>query len=142
MTKITQTSLVQLGRHAAETYDECDTALTQLNEGFGVAYESARQNLSDDINTAVCQQGMDLSVFSGKSSLFKYEEFRTNIVVKVTQLPTEHEKLLKMDAKIEQLQKQLAKAKLQRKQLIQMLALDNQIDFTTDKVTLAFTRIK
>jgi len=142
MTKITQTSLVQLGRHAAETYDECDTALTQLNEGFGVAYESARQNLSDDINTAVCQQGMDLSVFSGKSSLFKYEEFRTNIVVRVTQLPTEHEKLLKMDAKIEQLQKQLAKAKLQRKQLIQMLALDNQIDFTTDKVTLAFTRIK
>ena len=142
MTKITQTSLVQLGRHAAETYDECDTALTQLNEGFGVAFEAARQNLSDDVNIAACRMGMDLSVFSGKSSLFRYEEFRTNIVVKVTQLPTEHEKLLKVDAKIEQLQNQLAKAKLQRKQLIEMLALDNQIDFTTDKVNLAFTRIK
>lgn len=142
MTKITQTSLVQLGRHAAETYDECDTALTQLNEGFGVAFEAARQNLSDDVNIAACRMGMDLSVFSGKSSLFRYEEFRTNIVVKVTQLPTEHEKLLKIDAKIEQLQNQLAKAKLQRKQLIEMLALDNQIDFTTDKVNLAFTRIK
>lgn len=142
MTKITQTSLVQLGRHAAETYDECDTALTQLNEGFGVAFEAARQNLSDDVNIAACRMGMDLSVFSGKSSLFRYEEFRTNIVVKVTQLPTEHEKLLKVDAKIEQLQNQLAKAKLQRKQLIEMLALDNQIDFTTSKVNLAFTRIK
>lgn len=142
MTKITQGSLVQLGRHAAETYDECDTALTQLNEGFGVAFEAARQNLSDDVNIAACRMGMDLSVFSGKSSLFRYEEFRTNIVVKVTQLPTEHEKLLKIDAKIEQLQNQLAKAKLQRKQLIEMLALDNQIDFTTDKVNLAFTRIK
>lgn len=142
MTKITQTSLVQLGRHAAETYDECDTALTQLNEGFGVAFEAARQNLSDDVNIAACRMGMDLSVFSGKSSLFRYEEFRTNIVVKVTQLPTEHEKLLKIDAKIEQLQNQLAKAKLQRKQLIEMLALDNQIDFTTSKVNLAFTRIK
>lgn len=142
MTKITQGSLVQLGRHAAETYDECDTALTQLNEGFGVAFEAARQNLSDDVNIAACRMGMDLSVFSGKSSLFRYEEFRTNIVVKVTQLPTEHEKLLKIDAKIEQLQNQLAKAKLQRKQLIEMLALDNQIDFTTSKVNLAFTRIK
>lgn len=142
MTKITQGSLVQLGRHAAETYDECDTALTQLNEGFGVAFEAARQNLSDDVNIAACRMGMDLSVFSGKSSLFRYEEFRTNIVVKVTKLPTEHEKLLKIDAKIEQLQNQLAKAKLQRKQLIEMLALDNQIDFTTDKVNLAFTRIK
>lgn len=142
MAKITQTSLVQLGRHAAETYDECDTALTQLNEGFGIAFEAARQNLSDDVNIAACRMGMDLSVFSGKSSLFRYEEFRTNIVVKVSKLPTEHEQLLKMDDKIAELERKLKKAKLARKQLIESLALDNKIEFTTDKVNLAFTRIK
>jgi hypothetical protein len=142
MAKITQNSLVRLGRHAAETYDDCDTALQHLNEGFGIAFESARQHLSDDINTAACEQGLDLSVFSGKSSLFRYEALRTNIVVKVSKLPTEHEQLLKMDDKIAELERKLKKAKLARKQLIESLALDNKIEFTTGKVNLAFTRIK
>ena len=52
MTKITQVHLAQLGRVAAEAWDECDQALDQLNQGFGVVYESARDNLTKDINEA------------------------------------------------------------------------------------------
>jgi hypothetical protein len=47
-----------------------------------------------------------------------------------------------MDDKIAELERKLKKAKLERKQLIDSLALDNKIDFTTNKVSLAFTRIK
>ena len=47
-----------------------------------------------------------------------------------------------MDDKIAELERKLKKAKLARKQLIESLALDNKIEFTTGKVNLAFTRIK
>lgn len=141
MTKITQVHLAQLGRVAAEAWDECDQALDQLNQGFGVVYESARDNLTKDINEA-SKEGLDLSVFSGKSSLFKYEELRTNIVVKVSKLPTPHEKLLKLDERIAEIERTLKAAKAERKYLIERFSIKGDIELITDKVNLAFTRIK
>jgi len=141
MTKITQVHLTQLGRVAAEAWDECDQALDQLNQGFGVVYESARDNLTKDINEA-SKEGLDLSVFSGKSSLFKYEELRTNIVVKVSKLPTPHEKLLKLDERIAEIERTLKAAKAERKYLIERFSIKGDIELVTDKVNLAFTRIK
>lgn len=141
MAKITQAQLREHGLIAAEAYDECDKALEQLNAGFGVVYESARSNLLEDVKQA-SKQGMDLSIFSGKTNLLRYEEVQTNIVVRVSKVPTAHQKLLKLDERIADLERALKVAKAERDYMIKQLSLKGDIDLITDKINLAFTRIK
>lgn len=141
MTKLTIPTLVEQGKIAARLYDECDTALSELNNSFGTPYEAARTNLTTDL---VCAErsGIDLSVFQGKESLFKYPEYNANIVVRITTVPTAHDKLDKIDEKIAQLELKLKQAKLERKHLVEQLKLSSAVDFVTEKIVTAFSRIK
>jgi hypothetical protein len=126
---------------AAERYDECDTALTALNEGFGKCYDSARNELTGMLVKADASQ-LDLNVFKGNESLFKFEEFRTNIVVRINRVPTPHEKLDKLDKKIADLETKLKLMKVQRKGLVEQLAIEGKVDMLTDKITAVFNRLK
>jgi len=141
MTKPTINNLVEQGKVAARLYDECDTALTHLNESFGAPYESARTNLTTDLICAD-HSGIDLDVFKGKESLFRYPEYNTNIVVRITSIPTGHSRLEKLDQKIAQLELKLKQARLERKSLVEQLKLSSAVDFVTDKIVTAFSRIK
>lgn len=141
MTKQTVLKLVEQARTSAELYDECDNALTELNEAFGSPYEASRKNLTDDLILAD-RQGIDLSVFQGDESLFKFPELRTNIQVRVTRVPTRHDKLEKVDAKITRLENELKLLKEERKTLVKRLLLDGAVDLLTDKIVTAFSRIK
>jgi hypothetical protein len=133
--------LVSQARQSAELFDECDHALTQLNASFGVPYESSRNNLIKDLTLAETA-GLDLSIFQGSDSLFKFPEFQTNIIVRVTRTPTAHTKLEKLDARIEKLEKDLKIAKIERKKLVEQLTIGGAIDLITDKITTAFSRLK
>lgn len=141
MTKLTIPSLVEQGKLAARLYDECDNALSELNESFGTPYEAARTNLTADLMRADCS-GLDLSVFQGKESLFKYPEYNANIVVRITAVPTANGKLDKIDEKIAQLELKLKQARLERKHLVEQLKLTSAVDFVTEKIVTAFSRIK
>lgn len=141
MTKITHQALVKQGRIAAERYDECDVALSALNEGFGRSYDAARNELTGMLVKADASE-LDLDVFKGADSLFKFEEFRTNIVVRINRVPTPHEKLDKLDDKIVDLEQKLKVLKVQRKALIEQLAIEGKVDMMTDKVTAVFNRLK
>jgi hypothetical protein len=141
MSKLSVPNLVQQGKLAAHLYDECDVALSQLNESFGVPYDAARSNLTNDLVKADLS-GVDLSLFQGKESLFRFPEHNANIVVRITKSPTAHSKIDKLDDKIAQLEQKLKVAKLERKQLIDQLKLTFKVDFITDKINLAFSRIK
>ena len=83
-----------------------------------------------------------MSVFSGAESAFKFPDLETNIVVRVTRKPTAHVKLERIDDKIEQLEQKLKVAKIERKKLIEQLAVTGDVDMITDKINLAFTRLK
>lgn len=141
MTKISVSKLVEQGRISARLYDECDTALTELNDAFGNPYEAARKNLTNDLIKAEASD-VDLSVFQGEDSLFKFPEFRTNIIVRVSYKPTANTKLEKIDAEIDALEQKLKLAKLKRKNLIEELKISQLVEFTTDKIVTAFSRIK
>ena len=141
MTKLTVPTLVQQGKLAARLYDECDIALSQLNESFGVSYDAARGNLTTDLLKAE-SSGVDLSLFQGTESLSRFPEHNANIIVRVTKTPTPHAKLEKLDDKIAQIEQKLKLAKLERKQLLEQLKLTFKVDFVTDKINLAFSRIK
>jgi hypothetical protein len=141
MTKPSVLHLVERGRHTAELFDECDQALTALNESFGSPYEAARSNLTTDLQLAEAS-GLDLNVFQGSESLFKFPEFGTNIIVRVTKAPTGHAKLDKIDARIEKLERELKVARVERKKLVEQLSIMGTIDLITDKITTAFSRIK
>lgn len=141
MTKLTIPTLVEQGKLAARLYDECDSALSELNDSFGTPYEAARTNLTTDLLRAD-RSGIDLSVFQGKESLFKYPEFNANIVVRITAVPTGHDKLDKVDEKIAQLELKLKQAKLERKHLVEQLKMSSAVDFVTEKIVTAFSRIK
>lgn len=141
MTKLTVSKLVDQGRVSARLYDECDTALNELNEAFGAPYEAARSNLTTDLIRAEASD-IDLSVFQGSDSLFKYPEYKTNIIVRISYKPTGHAKLDKINSEIETLENKLKLAKLKRKNLIEELKIGNLIEFTTDKIITAFSRIK
>lgn len=141
MTKITHQTLIKQGRIAAERYDECDQALSALNEGFGRTYEAARNELTGMLVKADASE-LDLDIFKGSDSLFKFEEFRTNIVVRINRVPTPHDKLDKLDDKISDLEHKLKVLKVQRKAMVEQLAIEGKVDMITDKVTAVFNRLK
>lgn len=138
--RIKTTELVSLGATAAEAYDECDTALSQLNQSFGVVYDAAKDNLLRDVTLAE-SQGLDLSIFSGEASRFKFPQHNTNIVVRISRKPTLHVKLEKLAGDVEQLEKKLKLAKAKLKHATEELILSGECDQTTDKIVLAFTRL-
>lgn len=137
---IRTTDLVDLGAIAAEAFDECDTAQKELNEAFGVPYEAAKDNLLRDVRLAN-DEGLDLSVFSGESSRFKYRQFNTNIVVRISRVPTPHEKLDKLTNKVAKLEQELKVAKMQLKHTAEQLVAAGECDEIVDKIVLAFTRL-
>lgn len=141
MTKPTIADLVKQGRHAAEAYDECDAALTQLNDSFGKPYEASRCNLTNELIQADVS-GLDLTVFQGEKSLFRFPDLDTNIVVRIRRVPVGTDKLDKIDQKIAEMEQKLKLLKNQRKRLIEDLKIIGDTDFITDAITTAFQRIK
>lgn len=141
MAKLTVKALVDQGEIAAERYDACDNALQQLNDGFGVEYDSAKKNLQDMLVKADASS-MDLSVFQGEESLFKFPDYKTNIVVRIDRIPTPHDKLDKLDDQIAELEKKLKLKKSERKALVEQLMIKGQIDMLTDRVSAIFRRLK
>lgn len=133
--------LVSLGEIAAQAWDECDVALEQLNEGFGKPYESAKDNLLRDV-TLADQQGLDLSVFSGEHSRFKFQQYNTNIVVRIHRKSTPHTKLEKLSERIHKLEHELKALKMKLKHETEQLIHAGECDNITDKIVLAFGRIK
>jgi hypothetical protein len=138
---IKTTELVELGSLAAEAYDECDTALKALNDSFGLPYESAKDNLLRDV-TLADTQGLDLSVFSGDNSRFKFPKHNTNIVVRISRVPTPHSKLAALAEKVSKLEAELKMAKMRFKHAAEQLVLSGECDERTEKISLAFTRLK
>ena len=141
MPKPSTRALVDQAEVAAERYDACDTALKELNEGFGLEYECARKNLTDMLVKADASD-FDLTVFQGDQSLFKFPDFSTNIVVRIDRVPTSHNKIDKLDGQIVELEKKLKLKKAERKALIEQLMIKGQIDMLTDKVSAIFRRLK
>ena len=141
MTKPTIADLVAHGRHAAEAYDECDAALTQLNDSFGKPYEASRCNLTNELIQADVS-GLDLSVFQGEHSLFRFPELDTNIVVRIRRVPVGTDKLVKIDQKIAEMEQKVKLLKNQRKRLVDDLRIIGNTDFITDSITTAFQRLK
>ncbi len=137
---IKTTDLVDLGAIAASAYDECDTAQKELNAAFGVPYDAAKDNLLRDVRIAK-EEGLDLSLFSGDSSRFRYRQFNTNIVVKVFNTPTPHERLDKLANKVAELEQKLKVAKMQLKHTAEELVASGVCDEVVDKIVLAFTRL-
>lgn len=141
MQKITTQDLITQGLISAERYDACDNALAELNEGFGKEYEASRANLTSMLYKAE-SKGIDLSVFRGEESLFKFPEFRTNIVVRIDRSPSPHVKLDKLNEKIADLERKLKIAKIERDSLIKQLEITGAVDLVTDKITAVFRRLK
>lgn len=138
---IKTTELIKLGSLAAEAYDECDTALQQLNDSFGAPYEAAKENLLRDI-TLADHQGLDLSIFSGAESRFKFPEHNTNIIIRISRVPTVHDRLNKLAEKVSKLEQDLKLAKMQLKHTAQQLVVTGECDEVTDKIVLAFSRLR
>jgi hypothetical protein len=138
---IRTSDLVCLGERAAATWDERDRAQTALDEAFGTPFEAAKDNLLRDITIAE-SSGVDLSVFSGSDSRFKFPDLHTNIVVRISRKPTPHAKLEKLAEKVAKLEQDLKVAKMQLKHTAEQLIAQQECDEITDKITLAFTRLK
>lgn len=138
---IKTSDLVSLGSIAAEAFDEFDLAQTQLNESFGVPYNAAKDNLLRDVTIAE-DEGLDLSIFSGSESRFRYPAMNTNIVIRVHRKPTGHAKLDKLAAKVAKIEHELKLAKMALKHEAEHLIASGACDQVTDKIVLAFTRIK
>ena len=131
--------LLSQGRIAAEAFDECDTALTQLNESYGAPYEAARTNLTKDLILADGED-FDLSIYTGKDSEFRFDDINVNIVVKIYKKPSEHTKLDQIEDRIQKAEKDLKVLKARRKALIEELLIREEIKQSTDKIVTAFTR--
>jgi len=138
---IKTSDLVCLGERAASTWDERDRAQTALDVAFGTPFEAAKDNLLRDITIAE-SSGVDLSIFSGTDSRFKFPDLHTNIVVRITRKPTPHTKLEKLAEKVTKLEQELKVAKMQLKHTAEQLVAQHECDEVTDKITLAFTRLK
>ena len=138
---IQTTDLVSLGSIAAEAFDDFDTAQTQLNDAFGVPYSASKDNLLRDITIAE-SEGLDLSIFAGQDSRFKYASHNTNIVVRIHKKPSSHTKLDKLAAKVSKIEQELKLAKMALKHEAEQLVAAGSCDELTDKIVLAFTRIK
>lgn len=134
-------SILKLADTAANAWSECDIALVQVNEAFGTPFEAARDNLLADV-TQADNEGFDLSLFSGAESKFKFPQYKTNIVVRISRKPTPHDKLQKLADKVADLEQQLKVAKLKLKQQAELLVQTGECDQVTDKISLAFTRLK
>jgi hypothetical protein len=134
-------SILKLADTAASAWSECDVALVQVNEAFGTPFEAARDNLLADVQQAE-SEGFDLGLFSGAESKFKFPQYKANIIVRVSRKPTPHSKLEKLAAKVEDLEQQLKLAKLKLKQQAELLVQSGECDQVTDKISLAFTRLK
>jgi hypothetical protein len=134
-------SLRQDAELAANSWNEFDIATLACTEAFGMPFQLAKDSLTNNITVADSKK-FDLSVFSGAESAFKFPDIETNIVVRVTRKPTAHTKLEKIDEKIDLLEQKLKVAKIERKKLIEQLAITGGIDLVTDKINLAFTRLK
>jgi hypothetical protein len=134
-------SILKLADTAANAWSECDIALVQVNEAFGTPFEAARDNLLADV-TQADNEGFDLSLFSGAESKFKFPQYKTNIVVRISRKPTPHDKLQKLADKVADLEQQLRVARLKLKQQAELLVQTGECDQVTDKISLAFTRLK
>jgi hypothetical protein len=138
---VTTTELLTLGKLAAESWNDCDVALAQVQDSFGIPFEAAKDNLLRDVTLAE-SQGIDLTSFSGTNSRFKFPEYGANIVIRVQRKPTPHVKLEKLAAKVAKLEAELKLAKMQLKHTAEQLVQSKECDEVTDKITLAFTRLK
>lgn len=138
---IKTSELVSLGAVAAEAFDEFDGAQKQLNDSFGVPYSAAKDNLLRDVTIAE-SEGIDLRLFAGEESRFRFPAFNTNIVVRIHRKPTQHTKLEKLAAKVAKLEGDLKLAKMCLKHEAEQLVASGACDELTDKIVLAFTRIK
>lgn len=138
---IRSSELVKLGELAAETFDERDNAQAALDQSFGVPFEASRDNLLRDIQIAEAE-GLDLSVFSGSESRFKFPVYNTNIVVRISKVPTPHDKLEKLQAKVAKLEQELKLAKLALKHTAEQLVTAHECDEVTERISLAFTRLR
>jgi len=138
---IKTSELVSLGAVAAEAFDDFDTAQKQLNDSFGIPYTAAKDNLLRDVTIAE-SEGVDLRLFSGEESRFRFPTFNTNIVVRIHRKPTQHTKLEKLAAKVTKLESELKLAKMCLKHEAEQLIAAGACDEFTDKIVLAFTRIK
>jgi hypothetical protein len=135
------TTLIEDAELAAHAWNEFDIATLSCTEAFGLPFHAAKENLIDHLTIAEANK-FDLSVFSGPESAFKIPSEGTNIVVRVTRKPTAHLKLKRIDDKIEELEQKLKVAKIERKRLIEQLAVTGDVDMITEKINLAFTRLK
>ena len=138
---IKTTDLVSLGSIAAEAFNDFDVAQKELNGSFGVPYNAAKDNLLRDVTIAE-SEGLDLSIFAGSESRFRYPAFDTNIVVRIYRKPTLHARLDKLAAKVEKLEQDLKLAKLALKHEAEQLVASGSCDEVTEKIVLAFSRIK
>lgn len=138
---IKTTQLVSLADKAAEAFSEFDQANRQLEESFGVPYAATKNNLLRDITIAE-SEGLDLSVFAGPESRFRFPKHNTNIVVRVHRKPTSHARLEKLADKVRKLESELKLAKLSLKHEIEELVAAGKCDQLTEKIVLAFSRIK
>lgn len=138
---IKTSDLVSLGSTAAEAFNDFDIAQGQLNEAFGTPYNAAKDNLLRDV-TIADSEGLDLGIFAGPDSRFKFPAFDTNIVVRIYKKPTPHAKLDKLSAKVTKLEQELKLAKLDLKHEATRLVVSGECDEVTEKVVLAFSRIK
>jgi hypothetical protein len=134
-------AILKLADTAAGAWSECDQALASVNESFGVPFEAARDNLLADV-TQADGEGFDLGLFSGADSKFKFPQYKTNIVVRISRKPTPHSKLQKLADKVSDLEQQLKVAKLKLKQQAELLVQTGECDQLTEKISLAFTRLK
>ena len=137
---ITSHHLYDLGRSAAESYNEYDNAQVALEESFGVEHKATKSDLLRDVIIAD-KEGLDLSVFSGDDSRFKFPEFKTNIVVRYYKEPTTHDKLVKLTNAVKAKEDELKLAKLKLKHATEELIAKGECDEITARISLAFTRL-
>jgi hypothetical protein len=137
---ITTANLLDLGTKAADAWNDCDEALTQVSESFGSPFEAMRDHLQRDLIIAD-REGLDLSCFSGSDSRFKFPEVNAHIIVRISKKPTPHTRLEKAAERVAKLEQELKVAKHQLKALAEELVLKNEVDQVTDKIGLAFQRL-
>lgn len=137
---ITSHELYDLGRMAAESYNDYDNAQVALEDSFGVPYSATKSSLLRDITIAE-KEGLDLSSFSGDNSRFKFPDLNTNIVVRYYKEPTTHAKLAKLAQAVKAKEDELKLAKLKLKHATEELIAKGECDEITARISLAFTRL-
>lgn len=124
---------------SAKLWAACDEALAQVDEAFGTPWQASRDTLNTSLLIAD-RKGVELKQFQGPESLFKFPEIGTQVIVKVSRLPVPCDRLEKLDIRIEKAERELKLLKNKRKKLIEEFKIKG-LDFVTEKVTTAYTRI-